>query len=82
LEDGGLGHFHVAAGGNPLCALRPPVVDQTGIKGVFDIKMEGNPDPAMVKNPAENNLAHQFFQPCKRNRGSGWKCAKYRQMYS
>jgi bla regulator protein blaR1 len=34
--------------------LGHPVVDQTGIKGVFDIKLEWTPDPAMVKNPAEN----------------------------
>jgi bla regulator protein BlaR1 len=34
--------------------LGHPVVDQTGIKGVFDIKLEWSPDPATVKNPAEN----------------------------
>jgi len=34
--------------------LGRPVVDLTGIKGVFDLKLSWTPDPAMVKNPAEN----------------------------
>jgi uncharacterized protein (TIGR03435 family) len=30
------------------------VVDLTGIKGVFDLKLSWTPDPATVRNPAEN----------------------------
>jgi uncharacterized protein (TIGR03435 family) len=31
-----------------------PVVDLTGIKGVFDLKLSWTPGPATVRNPAEN----------------------------
>jgi uncharacterized protein (TIGR03435 family) len=34
--------------------LGHPVMDLTGIKGVFDIKLSWTPDLATVKNPAEN----------------------------
>jgi len=34
--------------------LGHPVVDLTGIKGVFDLKLSWTPDPATVRNPAEN----------------------------
>jgi uncharacterized protein (TIGR03435 family) len=34
--------------------LGRPVVDLTGIKGVFDLKLSWTPDPATVRNPAEN----------------------------
>jgi uncharacterized protein (TIGR03435 family) len=34
--------------------LGHPVVDVTGIKGVFDLKLSWTPDPAMVRNPTEN----------------------------
>jgi uncharacterized protein (TIGR03435 family) len=33
--------------------LGQPVVELTGIKGVFDITMEWTPDPSQVRNPAE-----------------------------
>jgi len=33
--------------------LRRPVVDLTGINGVFDIKLNWTPDPGMAKNSAE-----------------------------
>jgi uncharacterized protein (TIGR03435 family) len=34
--------------------LGRPVVNLTGINGVFDVKLKWTPDPATVKNPAEN----------------------------
>ena len=34
--------------------LGRPVVDLTAIKGGFDLKLNWTPDPAMVRNPAEN----------------------------
>ena len=34
--------------------LGHPVVDLTAIKGVFDLKLSWTPDPATVRNPAEN----------------------------
>lgn len=34
--------------------LGHPVENLTGVKGVFDIKLNWTPDPAMVRNPAEN----------------------------
>jgi uncharacterized protein (TIGR03435 family) len=34
--------------------LGHPVVDLTGIKGVFDLKLSWTPDPAIFKNPAED----------------------------
>lgn len=33
--------------------LGHPVVNLTGIKGVFDLKLSWTPDPATVGNPAE-----------------------------
>jgi uncharacterized protein (TIGR03435 family) len=34
--------------------LGHPVVDLTGIKGVFDLKLSWTPDTSTVRNPAEN----------------------------
>ena len=33
--------------------LRQPVMDQTGIKGVFYLKLEWAPDPTLARNPEE-----------------------------
>jgi uncharacterized protein (TIGR03435 family) len=33
--------------------LGQPIVDLTGIRGVFDIKLEWTPDPSQIRNPAE-----------------------------
>lgn len=34
--------------------LGRPVLNLTGINGVFDVKLKWTPDPATVRNPAEN----------------------------
>jgi uncharacterized protein (TIGR03435 family) len=43
--------------------LGQPVLDLTAIKGVFDLKLNWTPDPAMARNPTENKESPAVSDP-------------------